>query len=594
VLEAGEPRIAAELEGHLLAEARLRAMLAMLYGGRSDERAIAQYQRALEIRRRELGPNHDKTYALLDSLAWTYEKLDKWQDALAMRQECIDFCVRTKGPLHSSTLRERMRFAERCFDAQDADRGRATLAAVERDLGTLKVAGGTCELELVQCLRDLGRAYMSLEESAKAVRWYHEAARAFGADNAQFAKDPQGAADFMWALVYEHANANELADALLWFERYVQVLHAESPRNGKDDWRSNRRTLYSRAPGAGAEVVYSSRVGAWLDCGNLIELSKRTEDLERIAVALSSHHTILRKNWPDDRQALANSLLEFGRCRIKQKRFADAESLLRESLAIFQKETPNSWTTHKTAYELGECLLGQKKYTEAEPQLLAAVKSLKEWLEQRSEGDDRLLGRVTDSLLQLYMALDKPVEAAKWRSERAKYPASDISDKIPAFLKGDFKVTTNADRIALAELCTKKKLYRATAGLYADAFAADPKLTDDLSNNHRYNAACYASLAAAGRGEDAAKLDDKERAGLRKQALAWLRADLVRNAKQLESGERTKRTEVERRLKLWQRDSDLLAIRDAAALAKLQADEQQAFAQLWTDVAELLKKAAEK
>jgi hypothetical protein len=41
-------------------------------------------------------------------------------------------------------------------------------------------------------------------------------------------------------------------------------------------------------------------------------------------------------------------------------------------------------------------------------------------------------------------------------------------------------------------------------------------------------------------------------------------------------------------------DSDLSGIRDTGALAKLPADEQKAFNQLWADVAALLKKAEEK
>ena len=49
-----------------------------------------------------------------------------------------------------------------------------------------------------------------------------------------------------------------------------------------------------------------------------------------------------------------------------------------------------------------------------------------------------------------------------------------------------------------------------------------------------------------------------------------------------------------RKLSDWKQDSDLAGIRDAAALAKLPADEQKAFTQLWADVAALLKKAEEK
>jgi hypothetical protein len=42
-------------------------------------------------------------------------------------------------------------------------------------------------------------------------------------------------------------------------------------------------------------------------------------------------------------------------------------------------------------------------------------------------------------------------------------------------------------------------------------------------------------------------------------------------------------------LRHWQKDGDLVGIRDQVALAKLPAEEQKAFAQLWADVAALLK-----
>jgi len=47
-------------------------------------------------------------------------------------------------------------------------------------------------------------------------------------------------------------------------------------------------------------------------------------------------------------------------------------------------------------------------------------------------------------------------------------------------------------------------------------------------------AARAAALAAARKGEDAAKLDTKEQARLRQQALDWLRADLALHTKQAE------------------------------------------------------------
>jgi tetratricopeptide (TPR) repeat protein len=166
-----------------------------------------------------------------------------------------------------------------------------------------------------------------------------------------------------------------------------------------------------------------------------------------------------------------------------------------------------------------------------------------------------------------------------------------VQGKLPALLKGDYQPKTNDERLALAELCALRRLYRAAAGLFADAFAADPKVSADLKTGRRYDAVCCAALAGTGRGEDAAGLDGKEKARLRQQSLDWLRADLLLRTQQLESGLPADRAEVRQKLTYWQNDSDLAGVRDADALAKLPAEERTACERLWADVAALRKKA---
>src|SRR5262249_33309785 len=145
--------------------------------------------------------------------------------------------------------------------------------------------------------------------------------------------------------------------------------------------------------------------------------------------------------------------------------------------------------------------------------------------------------------------------------------------------------------LELLEVCQLKRMNAAAARFSADAFATDPTLADDLQAGHRYNAACFAALAASGKGEDAGKLAGKERARLRKQALDWLKADLALWSKRSQSGSRNARRLVTQNLQHWLKDSDLAGIRDEAALAKLPAEERAECAKLWADVAALLKKA---
>jgi tetratricopeptide (TPR) repeat protein len=179
--------------------------------------------------------------------------------------------------------------------------------------------------------------------------------------------------------------------------------------------------------------------------------------------------------------------------------------------------------------------------------------------------------------------------SAAWVREAERLAALEAN--LSAFLKGNLQPKNTAERLALVGICRAKRLYATASRMSSDAFAADPKLADNLKAWYRYNAACWAALAAAGKGEDAAKLDDKERARLRKQALDWLKADLALHAKKLESGRHADRAEVQRDLKEWQEETDLADLRDRAALEKLPPDEQKACTQLWADVAALRKKA---
>jgi serine/threonine protein kinase/Flp pilus assembly protein TadD len=167
----------------------------------------------------------------------------------------------------------------------------------------------------------------------------------------------------------------------------------------------------------------------------------------------------------------------------------------------------------------------------------------------------------------------------------------ELNGRLPAVLEGKAQPADAAERNEYARMCHLKKLYVASARLKAGAFRADPKLADDLAAGDRYDAACAAALACCGRGADAGKLGDRERARWREQALGWLRADLAAYAERLKGGKPADRVRVRRMLRHWQQDPDLAGIRAAAALAKLPAHEREGCEKLWAEVRALLAKA---
>jgi hypothetical protein len=100
-------------------------------------------------------------------------------------------------------------------------------------------------------------------------------------------------------------------------------------------------------------------------------------------------------------------------------------------------------------------------------------------------------------------------------------------------------------------------------------------------------------LGGCGRGDEAARLDEADRAALRRQALEWLRADLAGRARRLEGGRPQDRQSVRAELRYWQGDAALSGVSDAGALAALPPEERAAWQELWADVAAVLAKTGD-
>jgi serine/threonine-protein kinase len=198
-------------------------------------------------------------------------------------------------------------------------------------------------------------------------------------------------------------------------------------------------------------------------------------------------------------------------------------------------------------------------------------------------------------------------------------PAKDALDhRLAAVIRGEAP-KDNRERLQLAYRAYEKKLYAASMRLFGAALDADPKLADDPSNSHRYDAACAAALAASRKttptlpspikgegkrpkssprvGEDTgsaanAQLTDADRAKHRKQARTWLDAELAIWTKLLASANAQQRRAIVDTLKHWKQDADLAGVRDETALAELPAIECEGWKVLWARVDALLNKAS--
>jgi serine/threonine-protein kinase len=244
-----------------------------------------------------------------------------------------------------------------------------------------------------------------------------------------------------------------------------------------------------------------------------------------------------------------------------------AKKKLEDAAAAFRKAIQLKSDSAEAHCNLGHTLLGQGRFADA----LAALRRGHE------------LGCRRDNW---------PYPSAQWVRTAQRFLTLDA--QLPKLLSGEAQPRGTAERLALAQLCqTHKKRYAAAARFYADTFATQPELADDLSG-HRYDAACAAALAGCGGGNDAADLPRQERARLRRQALDWLRAELSAWRRALAEGPAKARPLAIGQMQHWLTDTDFAGVRGSEAIARLPQAERPAWRKLWADVADTLAAARRK
>jgi tetratricopeptide (TPR) repeat protein len=113
----------------------------------------------------------------------------------------------------------------------------------------------------------------------------------------------------------------------------------------------------------------------------------------------------------------ARLLANLGWNLVRQKKGAEAEAVLRASVAIRQLKEPETWTTFATQSLLGEALLFQKNYADAEPLLLQGYEGLNQRaakIPKDFELNSHLIEAI-ERLVRLYQDSEQPEKAAAWR-----------------------------------------------------------------------------------------------------------------------------------------------------------------------------------
>jgi serine/threonine protein kinase/tetratricopeptide (TPR) repeat protein len=309
---------------------------------------------------------------------------------------------------------------------------------------------------------------------------------------------------------------------------------------------------------------------------------------------------------PDHRRQLGSCLHQLGGILDKQRRAADAKDVYRQALAIREKvlvESGNTTDDHSslgaTLNDLARMLLKLDEFDEARACAERAVVHQKAAL----KADPR--NRTYLEFLRNHYRV-QAILGTKMKNRGEAAAAFQRSVEVTEELASDFpemrlyREQVVSGSLRLAELCkdarqilAQEKAYlvaRAYLEKLAAAFPEQPQYKESLA---RVLISLSELAAPDGRAKVTTGLDDQERARLRDQALAWLRAELGDLRHQLNKEPAKAAPAILQQLQHWLQDTDFAGVRGDEALARLPEAERADWQKLWADVETLRRRAGE-
>ena len=387
-LKANLKKAVLDLEGSAIGDplevAEMQNTLGISLLGLGDPgQAIILFEKARATWTAKLGSDHPDTLASMNNLALGYLSAGKLDLALPLLEETLKLKKAKQGTDHSDTLASMNNLATGYLSAGKLD---LALPLLEETQKLRKAKHGADHPDTLMSMHNLAAGYR--------VAGKLDLALPLSEETLKLRKAKLGA---------DHPDTLMSMNNLAAGYRVAGKLDLALP-------------LYQEAV-AGMKKHRFQQLNAGGYVNDLIACHEQLNQLDHAETWRRKWLAVVKERTGVDSVPYAGELAALGLNLLRQKKWADAEGVLRESLALCEKKQPDAWNTFNTQSMLGGALLGQKKYADAEPLLAKGYEGMKQREKSIPPGGKVRLREALERLVQLYDALGKKDEAAKWRKE---------------------------------------------------------------------------------------------------------------------------------------------------------------------------------
>jgi hypothetical protein len=392
--------------------------------------ALPLLEKTLKLDKTKLGPDHRETLTSMGNLASAYMLAGKLDLALPLYEETLKLEKAKVGPEHPDTLICMNNLADAYFHVGKLD---LALPLFEDTLKLMKAKLGPDHPSTLHCMNNLALLYKDAGKLDLALPLFEETLKLW---KTKLGPDHADTLVCMNNLALAHQDAGKLDLALPLFEETLKLFKAKlGPEHPRTLTSMNNLALAYYYAGKldlalplWEETVKLQKAklgpehpGTLTSMNNLASGYDAVKQFDKAELLYRKRLRLEKQKSGGDSPAYAGALAALGLNLLHQKKWTDAEPLLRECLVIREKTQPDVWSTFNAKSLLGEALSGQKKYAAAEPLLLAGYEGMKQREAKISaQGKIRIL-EALDRLIELSTAANKPDEVKKWQAERAKY-----------------------------------------------------------------------------------------------------------------------------------------------------------------------------